>query len=114
MGAALGLLSGDSAIYLIFTLCGFIIMVCSTMFAVQIMAFVQGETPQALIGKVIAVMLTVSMCSQPLGNALYGFLFEACRGFEFAVILFSGTVSMIIGIGSRSIFRKIPKERSLS
>lgn len=114
MGAALGLLSGDSAIYLIFTLCGFIIMVCSTMFAVQIMAFVQGETPQVLIGKVIAVMLTVSMCSQPLGNALYGFLFEACRGFEFAVILFSGTVSMIIGIGSRSIFRKIPKERSLS
>lgn len=114
MGAALGLLSSDWVIYLIFTLCCFIIMVCSTMFSVQIMAFVQGETPQALIGKVIAVMLTVAMCSQPLGNALYGFLFEACGGFEFAVILFSGTVSMIIGVGARTIFQKLPKERSAS
>lgn len=112
MGGGLWILSNDMAIYLLFTLCCFVIMVCSTMFTVQMMAFVQGETPQRLIGKVIAVMLTVSMCSQPLGNALYGFLFEACHGFEFAVILFSGAVSMLIGIGAVSIFRNIPRERS--
>lgn len=70
------------------------------------MSFVQTETPQNLIGKVVAVILTVSMCAQPLGNALYGVLFELCKGMEYAVILFSGTVSLAIAIGTRNIFKK--------
>ena len=80
-------------------------MVFSTVFTVQMMTFIQTETPQNLIGKVIAVILTVSMCAQPLGNAMYGILFELCKGFEYAVILFSGTVSLIIAISTRSIFK---------
>ena len=48
-------------------------MAFSTIFTVQMMSFIQAETPQHLIGKVIAVILTVSMCAQPLGNALYRF-----------------------------------------
>ena len=84
-------------------------MVFSTTFSVQMMSFIQAETPQNLIGKVIAVVLTIAMCSQPLGNALYGVLFEICKGCEYAVILFSGTVSLIIAIRSRRIFQNIHK-----
>ena len=79
-------------------------MVCSTIFTVQMMAFIQTETPQNLIGKVIAVILTVSMCAQPLGSAFYGVLFEACKGFEYAVVLFSGIVSFVIAIRTKTIF----------
>lgn len=68
--------------------------------------FIQAETPQNLIGKVIAVILTVSMCAQPLGNVFYGVLFEICKGYEYAVILFSGTVSLMIGINARNIFKR--------
>ena len=81
-------------------------MVCSTIFVVQMMSFIQRETPQNLIGKVIAVILTVSMCAQPLGNALYGVLFEISKGFEYAVVLFSGTISLLIAISTRNIFKK--------
>ena len=73
---------------------------------VQMMSFVQTETPQNLIGKVIAVILTVSMCAQPLGNALYGVLFEICKGCEYAVILFSGVVSLIIAVSTKNIFKR--------
>jgi len=62
-----------------------------------------AETPQNLIGKVIAVILTVSMCAQPLGNTLYGVLFEICKGFEYVVVLFSGIVPLIIAISTRNI-----------
>lgn len=107
MGAVLLLSSSGMGNYAVLTICCFAIMVFSTMFSVQMMSFVQAETPQKLIGKVIAVILTVSMCAQPLGNALYGVLFELCRGFEYAVILFSGVMSLGIALGAGKIFREL-------
>lgn len=105
MGAALMLFRSGMLNYIIMTVCCFIIMIFSTVFSVQMMSFVQTETPQNLIGKVIAVILTVSMCAQPLGNALYGVLFEICKGFEFVVVLFAGIVSLIISISTKNIFK---------
>ena len=93
--------------YLVLTLCCFFIMACSTIFTIQMMSFIQTETPQQMIGKVIAVILTVSMCAQPLGNALYGILFDICKGFEALVVLFSGVVSLIIAISARKIFKEL-------
>lgn len=92
--------------YIVITICCFSIMVFSTIFTVQMMSFIQAETPQNLIGKVIAVILTASMCAQPLGNALYGVLFEICKGCEYAVVLFSGIVSFMIAISTRNIFKR--------
>ena len=69
------------------------------------LSFVQTETPKNLIGKVIAVILTVTMCAQPLGNALYGVLFEISTVFVFAVVLLSGVVSFIIAGYARNIFK---------
>lgn len=106
MGVALLLFSSGIINYIVITVCCFIIMVFSTIFTVQMMSFTQAQTPENLIGKVIAVILTVSMCAQPLGNALYGFLFEVCKGFEFAVVLFAGVVSLFIALFTKSIFKK--------
>lgn len=105
VGAALILFSSGTVNYVVMTVCCFAAMVFSTIFSVQMMSFIQTETPQNLIGKVIAVILTVSMCVQPLGNALYGVLFEVCEGYEYAVVLFSGVVSLIIAISARKIFK---------
>ena len=107
ISATLMLFSSGMINYIVITVCCFAIMVFSTIFTVQMMSFIQTETPQNLIGKVIAVSLTVSMCAQPLGNALYGVLFEICKGFEYAVVLFSGVVSLMIAISTRNIFKKI-------
>ncbi|MDO5346443.1 MAG: MFS transporter [Lachnospiraceae bacterium] len=103
IGAALILFSSGMVNYIVITACCFGIMVFSTIFTVQMMSFIQAETPQNLIGKVIAVILTVSMCAQPLGNALYGVLFEICKGFEYTVVLFAGVVSLMIAISTRNI-----------
>lgn len=89
ISAALKLFSSGMINYIVITICCFTIMIFSTVFTVQMLSFVQAETPQNLIGKVIAVILTVSMCAQPLGSALYGVLFEICKGYEYVVILIS-------------------------
>ena len=90
--------------------CCFAITIVSTIFTIQMMAFVQTETPQNLIGKVIAVILTLSMCAQPLGNAFYGFLFEICTGAEFAVVLFAGGISLVIAVRARRIFMSLSRK----
>lgn len=107
ISAVLVLFSSGIVNYIVILICCFFIMVCSTIFTVQMMSFIQTETPQNLIGKVIAVIFTISMCSQPLGNALYGVLFEICRGYEYAVVLFSGAMSLVIAFRARNIFRHI-------
>lgn len=105
MGVVPMLSASGTMNYIVMVVCCFVIMVCSTIFTVQMMSFVQEETPQNLIGKVIAVIFTVAMCAQPIGNALYGVLFEICKGCEFAVILFAGVVSLTIAIGAKNIFK---------
>lgn len=107
MGAACLLSPSGLLAYLVMTVCGFIIMVCATIFSVQMMSFVQAETPQNLIGKVIAVILTISMCAQPLGNTFYGLLFGLCKGYEPVVILFAGSASLLVAIGAKSIFKDL-------
>ncbi len=111
MGVSLLLFSSGMVNYIVITLCCFGVMTFSAMFTVQMMSFMQRETPQNLIGKVIAVVLTVSMCAQPVGNALYGVLFEICEGFEAAVVLFSGAVSLGVAIRARHIFSAFSPDR---
>ena len=105
MSASLVLFSSAIVNYIVITVCSFAITTCSALFTVQMMSFIQTETPQNLIGKVIAVILTVSMCAQPLGNAFYGILFEICKGREYAAVLFSGVVSLVIAIQTRKILK---------
>lgn len=93
--------------YLVLTGCSFLVMVCSTVFSVQMMSFIQTETPQNLLGKVIAVILTICMCAQPLGNAFYGVMFGACKGFEYVVVLFAGVVTLGIVVCARKIFENL-------
>ena len=111
MGVSLLLFSSGMVNYIVITLCCFGVMTFSAMFTVQMMSFMQRETPQNMIGKVIAVVLTVSMCAQPVGNALYGVLFEICEGFEAAVVLFSGAVSLGVAIRVRHIFSAFSPDR---
>ena len=103
--ASLLFISSGIVNYIVLTVCCFVIMACATVFTVQMLSFFQMATPAHLIGKVMALILTVSMCAQPLGNALYGVLFEISEGAEWAVILFACVVSMMIAVVARKVVR---------
>lgn len=61
--------------------CGlFLTMACCTLFSVLAVAFVQGETPAHLIGKVMALVVGLSNCASPIGQLLYGGVLDAFRG----------------------------------
>ncbi len=93
--------------YAVLTLFCFGISFFSTLLTVQILSYIQSETPEILLGKVLSVVFTLSMCAQPLGTALYGSLFEFCNGTESLVFLLSALLSLGTALWSRRIFRRL-------
>lgn len=55
--------------YVILSGTGLAITISSTIFSIQMLAVVQAETPEHLIGKVIACIMTLIMCVQPASRS---------------------------------------------
>lgn len=90
--------------YLVLAAGAFLIMLCATLFTVQTMSFVQMNTPGHLIGKVISWVMAIATCSQPLGQALYGVVFEQARGMEWAIFMTAGIASIFVSLYLRRIW----------
>lgn len=93
--------------YLVISIMGFLIMTFATMFSIQMMTFIQIQTPPEIVGKVISCLLGLSLCAMPIGQALYGFLFQKFQGSPWKVLLFAMTCSIVIAITSKKIFNKL-------
>lgn len=93
--------------YLIICAMSFILMAAATVVAVQILAFVQAQTPAEIVGKVISCLMAISLCAQPVGQALYGVLFERFAAVPWMVVLGSALASCIIAIFSKAAFNKL-------
>ena len=94
----------DMGKYLVLAAGAFLIMLCATLFTVQTMSFVQMNTPGHLIGKVISWVMAIATCSQPLGQALYGVVFEQARGMEWAICMTAGIASIFVSLYLRRIW----------
>ena len=79
----------------------FFVMCVATIISILIMTYIQNNTPENIVGKVMAFLLTLSICSQPLGQLFYGFAFEYGRGYESLIILVAIIISIFIGIYSK-------------
>ena len=77
MGLSLWLRLPPLLSYAAITLMSFAAMGASTLFMVQIYTLVQVQTPPQLVGKVMAALISIAMCGQPVGQALYGLLLGA-------------------------------------
>ena len=87
------------------TVMSFAVMVLSTMLVVVLSAAVQGQTPPELLGKVMAFIMAVSNCASPLGQAVYGALFEGCPAWS--VLLGAAAAAAVTALYSRRVFRAL-------
>lgn len=84
----------------------FACMACATSFSIQAISFVQLETPLHLVGKVIALAMALANCAQPLGQLVYGSLFDALRGNLVPVALATGLVALVIAALTFRVLKK--------
>ena len=97
--------------YIIITAMIFIAMGLTTIFSVQMLSYVQIETPVKIVGKVISTLMALSMCAQPLGQSIYGLLFERIPGGQWAIVMVSAALSLLIALFSKATFSEFNNGR---
>ena len=96
--------------YFIITAVSFSAMCASTMFCVSMMTAAQQQTPPNLLGKIMAVIIAVSSCSQPVGQALYGVLFDIFAGQPYLIMIGAAILAMAVSLYSKKVFAVLEKE----
>ena len=100
----------DGFRYLVLAACAFLIMALATMFTVQMTTLVQRLTPRHMIGKVLSWIIAISVCTQPIGQAVYGTVFEFMAGREWAVFFLAAAVCVLISLLFKQVSQTLSEE----
>lgn len=73
-------------------------MVMSALFNIACQTYLQQMTPSHLLGKVSAFVTVICTCAVPIGQALYGVLFEWFSSNPWPVFLFGALISASLGL----------------
>lgn len=93
--------------YWVITLMSFTAMGASTLFVVQIYTMVQEQTPPQLVGKIMAALISIARCGQPIGQAIYGVLFDIFESRTWIVLIIAAVAAFLIALYSKKIFSQL-------
>ena len=82
-----------------------------SIFSIFAVSIIQQRTPNHLIGKVMAYTSTVTLCVQPIGQIVYGFLFDRFYSTVYFVLIPTGIIVCIVGLSAMSFFKDMEKEQ---
>lgn len=108
-GLALQLFKDSYWIYIFLVIGGSSLIALSTLFQIQVMTQLQLLTPENLTGKVIACFICVVMCANPIGQFIYGIVFENIKGFEYIPFYVAGILMIGISIVTRRVFYEVDR-----
>lgn len=55
----------------------------------------------------MACLMTLAMCAQPVGQALYGVLFERFEAAAWAILLAAALAAALLALCSKRVFRRL-------
>ncbi|ALQ71040.1 ABC transporter permease [Bacillus thuringiensis] len=79
--------------FILFILSSILIAMIMTIVSIYVITVVQKKTPNENLGKVMAIITAVSQCMAPIGQIVYGFMFE---GFSMKIYLPIFAISFIM------------------
>ena len=82
-----------------------------SIFSIFAVSLIQQRTPNHLIGKVMAYTSTVTLCVQPIGQIVYGFLFDRFYSAVYFVLIPTGIIVCIVGLSAMNFFKNMEKEQ---
>lgn len=82
--------------YVILLLSFAIIQISACVFSVFALSIIQQLTPDNMIGKVMAYTATFSLCAQPLGQIIFGILFDGFSSAVYLILIPTGIILAII------------------
>lgn len=106
-GIAFLLPAGAFARYIILLLLFCACQLGCSFFSTYAISVIQERTPEHLMGKVMSYVFTLSMCAQPIGQIVYGALFDQFSDSVYWVLIPSGIIVCVIGMASTKFFTKL-------
>lgn len=82
--------------FALFCLSSALVMMLCTVISILFMTIVQRETPNELLGKVMALIMTVAQCAAPVGQAFYGIALEHWKQTVFIPVLLAAVLTAVI------------------
>lgn len=79
----------------------------ATIFNIFAQTFMQQSTPNELLGKVSSFVTVISMCSYPIGQAIYGVLFDSLANSSYLIILGAVFIGLIIFLFMKKYLQQI-------
>lgn len=101
MGTVLMLDCSPWLAYIVLAAAGLVIMAMASIYTIQIMSYIQINVPPEIVGKVIAWVIAVSTCAQPIGQSIYGVAFEQLGKGAWIVFFTAAVLSIIISLYNR-------------
>ncbi len=93
--------------YLIIIASCFVMMIISTAFSIQMITYVQKITPSNLIGKIMALLSCLVMCGNPVGQLIYGALFDKLNNNCCFIYFGAFLICILLCIISNLVFKKL-------
>ncbi len=90
---------------LLFFFCVCQLGVC--IFSTYAITLIQQRTPEQLMGKVMSCVFTLSMCAQPVGQMVYGALFDCFSDRVYWVLIPTGMLICLIAVASRGFLKRM-------
>lgn len=109
IGLAMMLPIPDMLSYGIIMVSCFAMMFLATLFSVQIMSYLQMIVPGELIGKVISCAMCIGMCATPVGQAVYGGLFQVMQSRIYLVFFAAAVLTVILAFSMKKAFGRLEK-----
>lgn len=93
----------------IVSLCG--MQIAISIFSIFAVSLIQQRTPNHLIGKVMAYTSTITLCVQPIGQMVYGFLFDSFSDAIYLCFIPTGIIVCAVGLSAMGFFKNMEKEQ---
>lgn len=84
----------------------FISVLMETIFDIVMMSYIQLHTPDQLMGKIFSLNMLIVLSVQPVGELVYGYLFEIYRDTTQYIIIFSLILGVVLVVLLYFIARK--------
>lgn len=91
--------------FILFILCAILIAMAMTIISIFVITVVQKNTPNENLGKVMAIITAVAQCMAPIGQVIYGFMFETFSMKVYVPILLISFIMIVIAIVTKRILR---------
>ncbi|PFD33347.1 MFS transporter [Bacillus cereus] len=96
---------GNYPPFTLFILSSIFIAMIMTIVSIYVITVVQKKTPNENLGKVMAIITAVSQCMAPIGQVVYGFMFEGFSLKIYLPILCISFILIILAFVTKKILR---------